>query len=257
MQNFEVARAFSRRANSYDAHTPVQSWAAKQLALEAASHPPLFPWPLLEIGCGTGHLTQEILDQFPWYPLNAWDISEGMIAQCRRRFRHPSLQLENRDGTDMCGGVFWGGIYSSYALQWLPKPIEAVTQWLNALIPGGSLHLAFPTWKSFPEWRKVSERVGAPCTVNPLPNLEKLLGDLGGGVTVLYAYEESKTIQFPGAADFFRSLKLIGAASSLRNYTVSVSKLRSIIRSWDRVEGEVPVTYNTAFVGLRWDSGPV
>lgn len=45
------------------------------------------PKSILELGCGTGNLTTDILDKFPNAALTVVDISEEMIATCQSKFK--------------------------------------------------------------------------------------------------------------------------------------------------------------------------
>lgn len=44
------------------------------------------PKRIIDLGCGTGNLTQQILDHFPDAEINALDLSEEILEESRKRF---------------------------------------------------------------------------------------------------------------------------------------------------------------------------
>ncbi|WP_276358912.1 class I SAM-dependent methyltransferase [Daejeonella sp. H1SJ63] len=44
------------------------------------------PGRILDLGCGTGNLTQQIQDHFPDAEIHALDLSEDILDECRKRF---------------------------------------------------------------------------------------------------------------------------------------------------------------------------
>jgi tRNA (cmo5U34)-methyltransferase len=48
------------------------------------------PLRILDLGCGTGNLTQKIIEQFPDAQIDALDLSEDILEECKKRFAHKS-----------------------------------------------------------------------------------------------------------------------------------------------------------------------
>ena len=44
------------------------------------------PKRIIDLGCGTGNLTQEILNHFPYAEIHALDLSEDILGECKKRF---------------------------------------------------------------------------------------------------------------------------------------------------------------------------
>ncbi len=44
------------------------------------------PKRIIDLGCGTGNLTREILDHFPDAEIHALDLSEEILDECKKRF---------------------------------------------------------------------------------------------------------------------------------------------------------------------------
>ena len=52
--------------------------------------PDFKPLRILDLGCGTGNLTQRILEQFPDAQIDALDLSEDILEESRKRFANKS-----------------------------------------------------------------------------------------------------------------------------------------------------------------------
>ena len=88
------AGRFVRAALTYHSSTPVQAAMAKRLV--DALPPDLRPGSVLELGCGTGHLTRALAGRFPHAPILATDLSEAMLRTARENWDLPSLPTWQR-----------------------------------------------------------------------------------------------------------------------------------------------------------------
>jgi len=79
----QIERSFSQKAITYDRDAALQKKSAKKLAHFL---PKEEPKNILEIGCGTGFLTQEIQKKYPNANILGIDISKDMIDACRQKF---------------------------------------------------------------------------------------------------------------------------------------------------------------------------
>lgn len=74
---------------------------------------------ILEVGCGTGILTGQLLDKFPDIKIHAIDISEGMLDIARRKFSKAGVsfycRLSDLPRTD------YDLIISNYSYHWWSK----------------------------------------------------------------------------------------------------------------------------------------
>src|SRR5436305_1035520 len=88
---------------------------------------------VLDVGCGTGHLTQKIADAGA--QVVGVDASAAMIDEARRNF--PDLKFELADATAMRFAEPFDAVFSNAALHWVKPPAAAVARMWEALRPGG------------------------------------------------------------------------------------------------------------------------
>ncbi|HEV2981241.1 MAG TPA: methyltransferase domain-containing protein [Solirubrobacteraceae bacterium] len=130
-------------ATPWDAHTydatsaPQQAWAAAVVArLEGIAGDAT----VLDVGCGTGRVTEALLELVPRGRVLAIDASADMVELARRRLGDradvwcdDALALELREPVD--------AIFSTATLHWVPDHDRLWTRLARALKPGGVLEV--------------------------------------------------------------------------------------------------------------------
>ncbi len=82
-----IEKRFSTAAKTYDQHSRPQQALIDELTRKLSTEPPAH---ILELGCGTGLLTRRLAERYPTVPIDASDISSGMIEHCRTAFSDQS-----------------------------------------------------------------------------------------------------------------------------------------------------------------------
>ena len=88
---------------------------------------------ILDLGCGTGHLTAEIAASGA--DTVGIDQSADMIAQARRQF--PNLRFEVCDAREIPFTGEFDAVFSNAALHWIPEAGRVIESVARALKPGG------------------------------------------------------------------------------------------------------------------------
>src|SRR4051794_40038377 len=117
-------------ANHYDAsHSYVWTLAADLIELLA----PRAGERVLDLGCGTGHLTARIAEAGA--AVVGIDSSPEMIAEARRLF--PDIRFEVADARNFAFDEPFDAVFSNAVLHWVKPPEEAAACVRRALKPGG------------------------------------------------------------------------------------------------------------------------
>jgi S-adenosylmethionine-diacylgycerolhomoserine-N-methlytransferase len=105
---------------------------------------------VLEIGCGTGRNLVRIARRFPEAQLFGLDVSEEMLTSARAAIARAGLETRVRvaqgdaasfDAARLFGRPHFERALISYALSMIPPWREALAEAVDALTPGGSLHI--------------------------------------------------------------------------------------------------------------------
>lgn len=251
-----VTEAFSA-ACDYDRHALVQKEAAQRLAARIANlHLPPLP-RILEIGCGTGHLTKALLDQGIGGEWLVTDLSRKMIERCRSRIgERPWLRYAVVDGEQALphfAGQF-DLICSNLAVQWFEDFEVSLGRILSWLAPGG--HCLFTTLgaDTFAEWRDAHEREGLEAGTPDLLPAARLAGiypDAQASPPIVEYHRSAHA----AAAAFLQSLKAIGAGTPGRwHRPLSPGQLKRVMRQFESTGATA--TYEVVTCHFRHPEAP-
>ncbi len=88
---------------------------------------------VLDVGCGTGHLTSQIAERGA--EVVGLDASVSMVAQARQNF--PKMKFQLADARDFQVDQPYDAVFSNAALHWVREPERAIACIAKALKPGG------------------------------------------------------------------------------------------------------------------------
>ncbi len=94
---------------------------------------------ILDLGCGTGALTQQIADRGA--QVVGVDSAPSMIAQAQQNY--PTLSFQVADATDLPFVEQFDAVFSNAVLHWVKPPEAAIANMWRALKPGGRLVVEF------------------------------------------------------------------------------------------------------------------
>jgi trans-aconitate methyltransferase len=94
---------------------------------------------ILDLGCGTGHLTAKI--GAAGADVTGLDASPDMIGQARQNF--PQLKFLLQNAASMHYEAEFDAVFSNAALHWMPNAAEVAAAMARALRPGGRLVAEF------------------------------------------------------------------------------------------------------------------
>lgn len=225
-----VAARFDNAACTYDKNSDVQRYVAKRLANNIASSSLPSNSSVLEIGCGTGHLTAELSLHLPEARIVATDISTSMLKACRTRLGyHERLSYIAMDGEKPSVSGKFDLICSSLALQWFPDLTTSLRTLANMLKPSGKLCVTLLGTKTFQEWRDAHRNHGVSAGSLSFLTLDAC--EKSFPVGHLQLCTEQYVDQPTSILEFLRSLRAIGADTPIVGHSpISPGKFRKILR---------------------------
>lgn len=230
-----VAAAFDR-AEHYAGHAGVQRVIAGQLAAQIAGLDLPAEARVLEIGCGTGFLTSELLGRGVGREWLITDKAPAMVERCRVAVGEaPGREFAVLDGEYGLGKLNhrYDLICASMAMQWFDDLDSAIARLVDRLEPGG--HLVFNTLAgaTFAEWREAHESCELEAGVVAFPPAAALLDRLRqfspGAVAVNRHVERHED-----AWQFLERLKRIGASTPRPGHVpLSTTELKRVMAAFD------------------------
>ena len=255
----QISDSFSKAAEQYHTKATIQKKVANGLISS------LIPWkeilppgPFLEVGCGTGFLSELLIKAFPTRKIILSDISQRMLDVCKRNLDEAGLLSENISFKlldvnemevvpDSCAMVI-----SNFAAQWFKDTAIGLERLSENIVYGGLLLCSFPGNHSFKEWYEYCLELGLPFTANPLPDVEEVVIKLSMAKVQVDYYENDLYQDFKSSLDFFKHLKEIGVHSSKTKKTLSTKQLRLLTNHWDsKVEGAKKVKWHIVYIAAK------
>jgi len=235
----KVLAGFNRGAKTYDQAARLQAKIADRLAAKLTG---ISAQQILEVGCGTGLLSQHLVTQFPQADLLLTDISPAMIEKCRLRLADlPNIKLACVDGEVLIDLPTFDLITSSMTLHWFKELESSLRYMQQKLRKGGRLVFAMLTENSLPEWRNICHQFAYPVSTPPFPAMTALRENFA---ELKFTIETIKEV-YSNAHDFLNTLKLLGAVAPRAGYVpLTPGKMRTILRHFN---SEIEITYEVVY----------
>ncbi|GHU13549.1 hypothetical protein FACS189449_09040 [Alphaproteobacteria bacterium] len=180
---------------------------------------------LVDVGAGTGILSEELLKVFPSAKLTLVDISSEMLARAEEKY-HERMSYINANAEDLSIRGF-DMLVSSMAMQWF-RDIESFL--IENMKYTRTIAFALPILGTFDEWYDLLEAHGIESHRMPYKSFDKMMS-LCNLADHFIAEEKTYPLTFKSALDFVKYLKLIGASASrtgVYSYKESASILQAL-----------------------------
>jgi malonyl-CoA O-methyltransferase len=254
----EIASNFGEAAPYYNKNADIQRQVAERLIASLEPWRDILPsGPIIELGCGTGFVTEGLLKLYDDREIHVTDLSERMVNFCKQKFsaqKNLTFYVQDAEVPPQFEEPHYGMTISGFAAQWFKDPAQTLAQWLEATKPGGLLLVSFPGEESFPEWRERCRELGLPFTGNTLPDVEEMVVKMSLGPAQLDYYEDTITQTFDDARNFFRQLKFLGASTQKQGRSLTPKEFSLLINHWnDSSDGKIKVSYHVVFLAVKRD----
>jgi malonyl-CoA O-methyltransferase len=256
-----IRRNFARRAWSYDRHASMQRLMAHGLVAEVG------PWlararRILEIGCGTGYLTQLLRQANGKARLTSLDLDAALVEAARRRMG-PDAGVDwlVADGETPIRGEY-DLIIANATFQWFTRPGDTLAAYYRNLVPGGVLAFSTLGPGTFQELADALAQAARSLRLPAVPSIPAQgFGDretwadhlYGAGFHQARLAREMLTTTFPSVPEFLKALQATGATNPLPR-RFSPRLLTALVAAYqDRYgkDGAIPVSYEMIWAVAR------
>ncbi|MDO6694449.1 methyltransferase domain-containing protein [Aliiglaciecola sp. 3_MG-2023] len=251
-----IAYQFSQSAHRYDDIAQVQldiGFDAIQLVTGNKSG------RLLDIGCGTGRLTQRLADKFQG--VTGVDLATGMIEQAKKcnpaknTKGHIDFHVADAEALPFADKSF-DNVFSCMALQWC-TPIQTSLDEINRVLTDqGKGVLALLSAGSMVELHKTWAKVDAVPRVNQfLSHRELVSAAIKSGFSV-EEHQKTYTTWHQTAIHLLNSIRHIGAnvvpetGNHRRLSRQSLAEFARIYNQDFAINGQLPLSYEVSFLIL-------
>lgn len=250
---------FEKAASTYDAAAVLQQEVARRL-FERLDYIKIQPELSLDLGCGTGQLTEALLKQYPKSNVLALDLAKNMVAKSKKRggwLRKAmgvcadvnQLPIKN-NSVDL--------LISSLMLQWCDD-LPTVFQGLANTMKSGGL-LLFTTFgpdtlkELRQSWQEVDEFPHS-STYTDMHDIGDMLMQAGFSQPVMDM--EIITMTYSTVNHLMRDLKQIGATNTAKQRRKTLTgkhRIKAFEKSYEKfkqADGLYPATYEVIY-GHAW-----
>lgn len=233
----KIEKSFGKKVLSYNKHAILQKECAANFCTIL---PQSSPQNILEIGCGTGFLTEKLQKKYPAAKITAIDIAPEMVNACRQKFTgYKNLSFQTIDGEDLNLNEKFDLIVTNLTVQWFNNPVQGLENLRNILTTNGEIYFSTIGQKNFQEWKKILEELNLPSGILETPEYKGIIT------------EEEKIIPYKNAIDFLRGLQKIGAHQPREGYnTLSYKDLQKACSAFDTVH-KGQITWHVLYGCLR------
>lgn len=117
------------------------------------------PRTVVDLGCGTGHVTALLAARWPQAQITGVDDSAAMLAQARNAL--PALTWQQQGIADWRADVPVDLLFSNAALHWLPDHAALLPRLARQVAPGGTLAVQMPRNFLAPSHTAIADSVRA------------------------------------------------------------------------------------------------
>lgn len=256
-----IRRNFARRVATYDAHAQAQRFMADELVQQCGAAVSQAR-TILEIGCGTGYLTEQLRRLNPGAWLVAVDLDVALIQAARAKLnRNPGAVWLVADGETLARGRF-DLIISNSTFQWFSEPAKTLKGYAERLTPGGCLAFAAMGPGTFQELAASLKDAARQLKQQRIPDIaaERFLTEADwrclltrAGLGEVQVKKKLYTMKFPSVRDFLASLHGTGATNpEPRPFSPRLFQaLLAAYKACFGVNGTVPATYDLIWALAR------
>lgn len=242
-----IRKRFAKAKHTYNQHATVQKQVADKMIKMISDVYKSDINNALEIGCGTGFLTERLINNLQINNLLVNDISEEMVAECMK-LKQKGVSMGSIVGdaesiqmpSDLCL------IASCSTLQWFTDTHLFLERVCNKLKKGGVIAISSFGEKNMKELKEVSN------SGIEYKSLSELKNTIAKQCDIITAEEEEFTMEFDTPIDVLRHIKGTGTNGLKAENTFSSTKgIESFSKKYSSLfatQNGVSLTYNPIYI---------
>jgi len=256
-----IQKHFDAKAICYETSAVLQRNVCKEL-LERLDLTSLKPDVVLDVGCGTGWGTQDLLKKYKNAKIISLDLSPEMLKQTKSKgswLRKPQLICADAEDIPLEDESV-DLIFSSLMLQWCDYK-KVFAEFKRILKPDGLLMFSSFGPDTLKELKQSWAQVDNHAHVNEFTDMHDL-GDalIHAGLAEPVMDMDLLTLTYNDAISVMKDLKAIGANTILKNQQkdaeqglVTPAKLKRVVAHYEqfRRDGIIPASYEVVY-GHAW-----
>ena len=243
----QVAQAFSQAAQHYDAVAGLQRQAADHLINQCRAH---LRGQMMDIGCGTGYLTRQVLQQDAVTQVLGVDVAEGMLNWCREHINDSRCDWLQADAQALpLADNSLDRVVSSLAIQWCADEQALFSNISRVLRSDGHLFATTLGPDTLSELRWAWQQVDDFQHVNEFVPQASLLKAMQPHFSNADIQAHTICLKFDKVSEILRELKQLGASNhnlgASRGLTTR-NQLRAMTAAYESLrdeQGMLPVSY--------------
>lgn len=261
----QMRRHFDRAAKNYDAAAILQREVGQRL-YERLDYTTIQPKTVLDLGCGTGFLTQRLLKQYPKAELIALDIAVNMLKEtqkCGGWFRKPKLICADAEALPLKNASV-DLIISNLMLQWCNDLPASFAEMRRVLKPNGMVLFSSFGTDTLKELRASWQAVDQYTHTSTFADMHDV-GDalMQAGFAQPVMDMDMITMTYHSVRELMQDLKQIGANNAHHSQRKSLTGKQRLLafeqayQRYQQADGLYPATYEVIY-GHAWaDDLPV
>ena len=254
LEKTKIKHSFSDAAKTYDSVASLQ----RQIGLDLLNSQALdnLQGVVLDLGCGTGFLTQELAPHCHHASLIALDLSQMMLERCREKVGLKSHYICADAEKLPLKAQCLNAIFSNVALQWCYPIDEALSELHRVLASEGTLLFSTFGSDTLCELKAAWANVDDFVHVNDFYTLGDLQSALENAGFVDITLKRTRYLrQYDNVLELMRDLEHIGAhnVNQTRSKTLTSKKsLKTLISTYPKNEvGGIDATFDVIYVMAR------
>lgn len=255
----KARRSFGRAADDYDAAAVLQHEIGRRM-LARLDTMRIEPRRIVDIGCGTGVATADLLKRYPKADVIALDFAMPMLGHARRRgrwLRRPRCLCADLDQLPLAADSV-DLVFANAAIQWSADPPQAFAGFARVLRPGGLLLFSSFGPDTLRELRAAWSAVDGRPHVHGFVDMHDY-GDMlmHAGLADPVMDVERMQLTYADAMHLMHEIKLIGAGNASvgrQRGLVGRGRIAAVCDAYERFrgpDGRLPVSYEVVH-GHAW-----